>query len=92
MGMVWDLGERGTAVGPSTPVQADGALVAVVRALWSDVDGVRVSIDWQGPTDDMSGAQARALANALRQAADLEPPNGAAPADEDGAYGTNGWR
>jgi hypothetical protein len=65
---------EGTAVGPSVPVVASGAVFAVLTALWSDSDGVRVSIDWQAGTDDMSAAQALALAEALRMVAGVSGP------------------
>ncbi len=62
-----------TAVGAPVPVIADGALFAQVTPVWSDDDGVRVSVDWQ--TDDaLSGPRAVALADALRQVADTAPP------------------
>lgn len=63
-----------TATGPSVAVAADGALVAVASALWDDVSGVRVSINWQDGLDDLSASQARTLAAALHQLADVEPP------------------
>ena len=68
-----DAGE-GTAVGPSVPVTADGAVFAVLTAIWSTEDGVRVSIDWQASPDDMSAAQALALAEALRIVAGIPGP------------------
>ena len=57
---------EGTAVGPSVPVVENGAVFAVLTALWDDSDGVRVSIDWHGSPDDMTAVQALALAEALR--------------------------
>jgi hypothetical protein len=70
---MWRMGAEGTAVGPSVPVTADGALVATLTALWDDESGVRVSVDWQA-TDDLTADAARALANAVGQMADLPKP------------------
>jgi hypothetical protein len=75
-------GIEGTAVGTPVPVIADGDLFAAVSPVWSDEDGVRVSVDWQrelfdGITrlEDMSAAQAVALADALRDVAATPPPS-----------------
>jgi hypothetical protein len=74
----WEIDAvQGTAVGPTFQVAVAGDVVAVVRALWDDETGVRVSVDWQGYLGDLSPAQARALADALRQAAELEGPQAA---------------
>lgn len=71
----WTMDRTGeTAVGPTLPVVADGQLVTVLAALWSDVDGVRVQMADDATLDNLSGAQARALAQALVEAASLEPP------------------
>lgn len=63
---------RETATGPTTPVLADGELIASVTPLWADDSGVRVSVDWQAGLDDLSASQACALAAALLRAADPE--------------------
>jgi hypothetical protein len=71
----WELGQTGeTATGPTLAVAADGALVGVVSALWSDVDGVRLSVDWHRDLDDLSASETRALAAALIELANAEPP------------------
>ena len=82
----WTFTEDGqTAVGAEVPVIADGDLFATVSPIWSDVDGVRVSIDWQhvpggeisfgvSALGDMSPDAARALADVLRQVAGTPPP------------------
>lgn len=71
----WDLDHTGeTATGPTIAVAADGALVATLTALWDDVEGVRVSVDWQAYLGDLSAAQARSLAAALVELAAVEPP------------------
>jgi len=73
-------GIDGTAVGSPLPVVADGDLFATVSPIWSDEDGVRVSIDWQKDPvigtalSDMSIHQARALADVLTHLADTPPP------------------
>jgi hypothetical protein len=46
-------------------------VIAVPAALWDDADGVRVSIDWQAGTDDMTTEVALALADALCLVASL---------------------
>jgi len=76
-------GIEGTAVGAPVPVIADGELFATVSAIWSDEDGVRVSVDWQrelvdGVTvlGDLSIVQARSLAEVLHTVAAVEPPSG----------------
>ncbi len=58
-----------TAIGPVVPVTAEGQLIATLTALWSDVDGVRVSLDYQDGLEDLSGLQARALADTLQEVA-----------------------
>lgn len=62
-------------------VVADGDVLATVSGIWSDVDGVRVSIDWAADVfngitalEDMSAAQATALADVLRGVAGMSPP------------------
>jgi hypothetical protein len=73
---VWRVqAAEGTAVGPSVPVTADDDVFAVLTALWDDSDGVRVSIDWQASPDDMSAAQALALAEALHMVAGIPGPS-----------------
>lgn len=72
---MWALNAaEGTAVGPTVPVTADGTVCAIVTAIWSDVDGVRLSIDWQRSPDDMSAAEALALADVLRSLASIDAP------------------
>jgi hypothetical protein len=71
----WDYDLTGeTATGPTVVVAANGALVATLTPLWDDVGGVRVSIDWQAALDDLSTIEARALAAALVELADVEKP------------------
>lgn len=71
---MWNVNHaEGTAVGPSVPVTADGALIATLTALWDDESGVRVSVDWQA-TDDLSRDEARVLADGLRQMAETPAP------------------
>ncbi len=73
---VWTVNAAGgTAKGRSVPVTADGDVFAVLTPIWADTDGVRVSIDWQAGTDDMSAAQALALAEALRTVAGVPGPS-----------------
>jgi hypothetical protein len=74
----WEMDAvQGTAVGPTFQVAVEGDVVAVVRTLWDDETGVSVSVDWQGFLGDLSPTQARSLAEALRQAADVEGPQAA---------------
>jgi hypothetical protein len=68
---------EGTAVGPTVPVTSGGDVFAVLTAIWSTVDGVRVSIDWRGSPDDMTADQALALAKALRMVASVPGPEAA---------------
>ncbi|GAB6857633.1 hypothetical protein [Microbacterium xylanilyticum] len=71
----WTLDVSGeTAIGPVVPVTAEGQLIATLTALWSDVDGVRVSLDYQDGLEDLSGLQARALADTLQEVAGMQPP------------------
>ena len=63
-----------TATGPTVAVAADGALVAVCAALWDDENGVRVAVDWHADLDDLSAAQALALASALAELASIDAP------------------
>ena len=66
----------GTATAPDVPVIADGALVATLTPMWSDVDGVRVAMTYADGTEDMNAAQATALSDALREVAGMAPPPG----------------
>ncbi|MQW74833.1 hypothetical protein GHK92_03020 [Nocardioides sp. dk4132] len=78
----WTMHPSGeTAVGAPVPVIGDGDIFATLSPIWSDEDGVRVSIDWArdiyaGITalEDLSSGQALALADALREAASTSPP------------------
>ena len=64
---------RESGGGPSVPVAAGDVLVATQTMLRDDETGVRVSVDWQG-TDHLSRDEARGLADAQRQVADLPGP------------------
>lgn len=80
---LWTLHPSGeTAVAMPVPVIADGELFAEVQAIWSDEDGVRVAINWTTEVfdritrlEDLSGAQAHALSDALREAANVPGPD-----------------
>jgi len=74
MNTTWSEVIDGTSIGPTVPVFAEGVLIASVTALWGDEEGVRVSVDYQDGLEDLSGAQALALAGALREVAAMEPP------------------
>lgn len=82
MSIEWNQGLSGeTATALSIPVMADGDLFAEVQPIWSDIDGVRVSINWAAEVlegvsrlEDLSIGQALALSAALREAAAIEPP------------------
>lgn len=82
MSGVWTMHEGGeTAHGAAEPVVVDGEVIAAVAPIWSDEDGVRVSIDWQrhvfdGITalGDLSPEAARVLAEVLTAAANVPPP------------------
>jgi hypothetical protein len=65
---------RETAMGPTVAVAPDGALVAVCAALWDDVGGVRVSVEWHADLDDLSASEALALASALADLAVMQSP------------------
>lgn len=74
-----DAGE--TAQAAPIPVLADGELFAEVQPIWSDVDGVRVSVNWSADMfngfsrlEDLSVGQALALSAVLHEAASVEPP------------------
>ncbi|GAB6858893.1 hypothetical protein [Microbacterium xylanilyticum] len=71
---LWSEIIDGTATGPTVAVVAEGQLIATLAAIWSDVDGVRVSLDYQRALGDLSGLQALALADALREVAGMMPP------------------
>lgn len=78
----WSIAEGGeTATGAPIPVAASDELFAEVQPIWSDVDGVRVSVNWSADLfnginrlEDLSADQALALAATLQQAASVEPP------------------
>lgn len=70
-----------TAVSAPIPVIADGDMFAEVQSVWSDEDGVRVSVNWSADVfngisrlEDMSPAQATALAAALVEAGSVGAP------------------
>jgi hypothetical protein len=66
--------DEGTGVGASLPVTADGDLIAVLTPIWSDAEGLRLSIDWNKSPDDMSADEALSLAEALRMIATTQGP------------------
>jgi len=70
----WDFDSEGCAVGPVVPVMAEGVLIATLSTLWDDVEGLQVHLADDGSLDALSGAQALALADALREVAGIEPP------------------
>ena len=74
MRSMWNVNEaEGTATGPEYPVIVGDRTIAILAALWSDEEGVTVHLGWA--TDDaLSGDEARALAAALTQLADLPVP------------------
>ncbi|GAA4351202.1 hypothetical protein [Microbacterium rhizosphaerae] len=77
MTTTWVVDEaEGVASGDLVPVTAEGQLITVLQALWSDIDGVRVQWDVEVLPDDLSAAQTLALADALRQVGAVEPPTG----------------
>lgn len=78
----WTMHENGeTAVSAPIPVIADGDMFAEVQPVWSDEDGVRVSVNWSADVfngisrlEDMSPSQAAGLAAALVEASAVVGP------------------
>lgn len=70
----WSELQDGTAVGPTVPVVVEGQLVATLCVLWDDELGVQVQVADDERLDALSGVQALALADALREAARMMPP------------------
>lgn len=69
----WDINEaEGTAVGPTLPVHSGGTIVTLT-ALWSDTEGIGVTIDL--PPDAVFFRQHMgSLRTAVDQLMSLEPP------------------
>ena len=71
----WDLAaDRETATGETYLVTAEGRLIAVLQPIWSDEDGVQVSLTMTADWDALPGAQAIALGQALQDAGSVQPP------------------
>ena len=70
----WELDEaRETATLGPIAIAADGTLVAIASALWSDTEGVRLSLDWHAG-DDMSVSGWYALRGAMDELARTPAP------------------
>ncbi|MDQ4213264.1 hypothetical protein [Microbacterium capsulatum] len=70
----WSEITDGTAIGPVVPVIVGGIVLATLYALWSDQDGVMVDPVLHEHADALSGVQALALADALREVGGIQPP------------------
>lgn len=69
----WSDVREGTAVGPSTVVETSNGDTIVVTTLWSDEEGVGVSLDIS-PDAVVPAVEAMALVRAIQSMLAIDPP------------------
>lgn len=74
MESTWNFGSENTATADVVPVIAEGHLVATLEPIWSDEDGVRVSVFDDGQLRDLSRADWDVLRAAMDELFALQPP------------------